>query len=93
MVTGGRGLALPRQDVQDDVGGMDALAQGLGAGGLDRRQAIAQHGGEDVDHLPVAIVGCRPACAAPAPALAGSIQSLNGAPFRSAPGLRASTGT
>ena len=36
---------------------MDALAQRLGAGRLDRGQPVAQHRGEDVDHLPVAIVG------------------------------------
>ena len=46
-----------------------------GAGRLDRRQAVAQHGGEDVDHLPVAVVGagelaadplqCRPAAPSP----------------------------
>ena len=49
------GLAPPGEDVEDDVGGVDAFAQRLGAGGLDRRQAVAQHGGEDLDHLPVAV--------------------------------------
>ena len=29
----------------------------LGAGGLDRRQPVGQHRGEDVDHLPIAVVG------------------------------------
>ena len=36
---------------------MDALGQRLRAGGLDRRQSIGQHRGEDFDHLPVAVVG------------------------------------
>ena len=36
---------------------MDALVQRLAAGGLDRRQPVGQHGGEDLDHLPVAVVG------------------------------------
>ncbi len=45
-------LATPGQDVENDVGGMDALLQGLGAGGFDRRQAVAQHRGQDIDHLP-----------------------------------------
>ena len=29
----------------------------FGAGGLDRRQPIGEHRGEDIDHLPIAIVG------------------------------------
>ena len=33
---------------------MDVVRQSLGAGCLDRIQAIGQHGGEDIDHLPVA---------------------------------------
>ena len=92
IVAGGRGLAPAGQDVEDDIGRVDALPQRLGAGGLDRRQAVAQHRAEDLDHLPVAV-------AAPASlrrtrsSAAGSTQSLNGAPLRSAPGLRASTGT
>ena len=36
---------------------MDALGQRLRAGRLDRRQPIGQHGGQNLDHLPVAIVG------------------------------------
>jgi hypothetical protein len=35
---------------------MDTLRQGLGAGGFDGGQAVAEHGGENLDHLPVAIV-------------------------------------
>jgi len=36
---------------------VDAVAQRLGAGCLDRGQPIAQYRGEDIDHLAVAIVG------------------------------------
>lgn len=36
---------------------MDALAQRLGAGSLDSRQAVTEHGREDVDHLSIPIVG------------------------------------
>ena len=31
--------------------------QRFGAGGLDRRQPVGQHRGQDVDHLPIAVVG------------------------------------
>ena len=51
------GVAPPGQDVDDDVGRMDVLGERLGAGGLDRWQPVAQHRGEDFDHLPVAVVG------------------------------------
>eukprot|EP01035_Chromulina_nebulosa_P027695 gene27696-biopygen17727 len=50
-------IPLSRQDVDDDIGGMDALTQRLGAGALDRGKTVAQHGSEDVDHLPIAIIG------------------------------------
>ncbi|SFN03347.1 hypothetical protein SAMN05192568_11155, partial [Methylobacterium pseudosasicola] len=49
------GLALPGEDVEDDIGRVHALAQRFGTGGLDRAQPVAQHGGEDLDHLPVAV--------------------------------------
>ena len=29
----------------------------FGAGGLDRRQPVGEHRAEDVDHLPIAVVG------------------------------------
>ena len=35
---------------------MDALGQRLKAGGFHRWQPVAQHRGEDLDHLPVAVV-------------------------------------
>ena len=42
------------QDVQHDACRMDVVRQSLGTGRFNRIQAIGQHGGEDIDHLPVA---------------------------------------
>jgi hypothetical protein len=39
------------------VSGMDTVRDRLGAGRLDGRQTVGQHRVEDVDHLPIAIVG------------------------------------
>ena len=91
---GGRraGIALADQDVENDVGGVDAVGDRFGAGRLDRRQPVGEHRGEDIDHLPVAVVDAGELARTRSIA-AGSTQSLNGAPLRSAPGLRASTGT
>jgi len=50
-------IALTREDVDDDVGRMDALRQCLEAGRLHRGQPIGEHGGEYFHHLPVAVVG------------------------------------
>ena len=66
----------------------------LGAGRLDFGQAVGQDGGEKL-HLTI----CRSPSSEPASLrrmrsrAPGRTQSLNGAPLRSAPGLRASTGT
>jgi len=49
-------LPLPRENIEDDIGGMDALGQGLSAGGSDGGQAVAEHSGENLHHLPAAIV-------------------------------------
>ena len=72
--------------------GMDAVGDRLGTGRLEGRQTAGQNRVEDVDHLPIAIVG--------AGELApytfnrrGLHPVLEGAPLRKAPGLRASTGT
>ena len=51
------GLTLPSQDVEHDIGGMDAVGDRLGTGRLDGRQTVGQNSVEDVDHLPIAIVG------------------------------------
>ena len=48
-------IALTREDVDDDVGRMDALGRRLEACGLHRKQSIGEYGGEDFDHLPVAV--------------------------------------
>src|ERR671910_2885734 len=53
----GSGLTAPGEDVQDHIRRVDTLTQRLLAGGLDRGQAVAQDGGEDVDELAVAIGG------------------------------------
>ena len=34
------GFALPGQDVEHDIGGMDAVTERFGTGGFDRRQTI-----------------------------------------------------
>jgi hypothetical protein len=61
---GGR-LAAPGEDVEDHAGGMDVLAGRLGAGGVHGRQAVAQHGGEDVDHLQIVTDGAGELAAQP----------------------------
>jgi hypothetical protein len=45
------------QDVEHDIGGMNAVSDRLGAGCFDSRQAVGQNCVEDVDHLTIAIVG------------------------------------
>ena len=49
-------LPLAGQRVENDVTAEHAGGRRLGTGGLDRCQAVGQHGVEDVDHLAVAIV-------------------------------------
>ncbi len=48
-------LPAPGQDVEDDVGGMDALAEGFGTSGLHGGQAVGQRRAEDIDHLAIAV--------------------------------------
>ena len=50
-------ITLTGKDVEDDIGRVDAVGDRFGARGLDRRQSVGEHRGEDVDHLPIAIVG------------------------------------
>ena len=47
-----RRRAPPSENVEDGI----ALGQGLSTGGFDGGQAVAEHGGEYFDHLPLAIV-------------------------------------
>jgi hypothetical protein len=61
-----RRLAAAGENVENDVAqtslrslqtfdcAMDALAHGFGAGGFDSGQPVFEHGGENLDHLPVA---------------------------------------
>lgn len=50
-------LAAAGQDVQDDVGGVDAGIERFPAGGLDGGQTIGQDSRENGNHLAVTIVG------------------------------------
>jgi len=50
------GLTLPSQDVEHDIGGMNAVSDRLGTGRFDGRQAVAENRAEHVDHLTVAIM-------------------------------------
>src|SRR3954464_6159082 len=55
---GGRraGITLAGEDVEDDVGGMDAVCDRFGTSRLYRRQSVGEHRGEDLAHLPIAVV-------------------------------------
>jgi len=37
------GVAATGQDIEHDIGGMDAAGEGFGTGRLDGRQTVAQH--------------------------------------------------
>jgi hypothetical protein len=52
----GRGITVPRQNVDDDRGGMNTLLKSFSAGGLDGRQAIIGHAAEDLGRLAVTVV-------------------------------------
>ena len=56
---GGRwgGITLAGKDVEDDVGGVDTVGDRFSAGGLDRRQPVGEHGGENRDHLTITVIG------------------------------------
>jgi hypothetical protein len=56
-VANGPGIALARQDIEDDVGGMDAAGKRLRAGRLNRAEAVGQHCRQNLHPLAVAIVG------------------------------------
>ncbi len=44
------------ENVENDIGGVDAMAQGLGTGPFDSRQTIAEHRSQNIDHLSIAVV-------------------------------------
>src|SRR5450759_1570774 len=50
------GIALAGEDVENDIGGMNTVGDRFGTSRLDRRQPVGEHRGEDVDHLPIAVV-------------------------------------
>src|ERR1700730_14981051 len=52
-----RRITLAGQDVEHDIGGMNAVSDRLGASRLDGEQTVSQNRVENVDHLPIAIVG------------------------------------
>jgi hypothetical protein len=70
------GVAVPRQDIEDDVGRMDAAGERFGTGRLDSGQAVGQHRRQHLDHLPVAVVRAF-SLRRTNPRLAGSGQSSN----------------
>ena len=86
-----RRITLAGEDVENDIGGMDAVGNCLGAGCFDSRKAVGQNRVEDIDHLPIAVIG---AGKLPPHTLDRSRQHpvLEG-PLRKAPGLRIRTGT
>ena len=53
------GLTLPSQDVEHDIGGMDAMTERFGTGSLNCRQSVGQHRVEDADHLSIAVISAR----------------------------------
>ena len=86
------GFTLTGQDIENDIGGMDAVTERLGTGRFHRGQTVSQHRVEDVDHLPIAIVGAGKL--APDPLARGRQHPVFGrSTVAQAPGLRASTGT
>ena len=50
------GITASREDVDDDRGGVDALIDGFTTGGLDSHQAVIANAGQNLNHLPVAII-------------------------------------
>ena len=47
---------MPGQDVDDDVGRVDALGHRMRAGRFHRWQSVGQHSRQNGDHLPITIV-------------------------------------
>ncbi len=48
---------MPSQNVEHDIGGMDAVTERFGTGGFHSRESIDEYRVEDVDHLPIAVLG------------------------------------
>ena len=83
----GLGLMAAGERIQDDVSAGDPGFERFRTGRLDSSQAVGENGGEDLDHLPVAVVAAFQLAPDAIDVTPGSTQSLNGAPFRSAPGF------
>ena len=49
-------LLSPRQHIEDHISAGDTCSNRLAAGGLDSVRAVGQHSGEDLYHLPVALL-------------------------------------
>jgi hypothetical protein len=87
------GIAMTRQDVEDDIGRMVAAGEGLGADRLDRSQTVAQYTADRI------LTIWRSPSSEPFSRrrthsrLTGNSQSLKGAQLRSTPDFLASTGT
>src|SRR5205814_9312450 len=47
---------MPRQDVENDIGGVDPIAERLAASRLHRGKPVGQHRRENLDHLTVAVI-------------------------------------
>ena len=82
---------MPRQNVENDVGGMDAVGEGFGAGCLDSRQAVITTADSTLtigspSSEPFSLRRMRSK-------LAGKSQSLKVSAVSNAPGFLASTGT
>ena len=50
------GFTLTGQDIENDIGGMDAVTERFGTGRFHRGQTVSQHRVEDVDHLSIAVI-------------------------------------
>jgi hypothetical protein len=85
---------LPRagEDRQHNIAIGDSGLQGFGAGLHHSGDAVLGDAAENLHELPIAVGVVLEARARIADSGAGNSQSLNGAPFLSAPGLRISTG-
>ena len=81
------------QQVHDVGAADDLLLERHGASLADGFEPVERDHREDVDELPVAVRVLGQAFSRSRVIEAGRFQSLNGAPLRSAPGLRSSAAT
>ena len=86
-------ITLTGKDVEDDVGGVDVVGDRFGTRGLECRQSVGERSGQNVDHLPIAMVHAGELALARAPSTPAAPILEGRASFRRAPGLRTSAGT